>query len=475
LVIDQGATDKVFGPIRQGHFRLFSGSLAHFYADLLEFLDQGIFGFSAEPVRKKQAQNEIKEFLENRAWKERFESENDETSGGGPAHVQAYARLVSCGWLIEVRDGLRTVVDIDSDARLLLNALLDIKSGKIRSFGGEVLQVKTLLDAAIRDPDNSAQTIQAAGNQARRFLTNLKAISGALRRIEQDMRQTRTIEAMMDSFFDSLVSENLVQDYRNLRSRNNPFRFRHDLVVAAEKLSSDSILLGVLSESLVREGRAPNEAAALQMIQDDLSVIIQVFVMVDDHLDLIERTNARIERRIRNIIHFLDRMGDDQTGVFIDASRGLGRNGKKSETELPVSIGLLNKPAPIDAASLYRARAKPRPTEPTVARRKVPDPALVAYEMAKEAYSERVRVTPAKVRTFLDAQMGARSCIAGSEMRIETLDDFFVFERLPEIRTRFPNDLSEVRVERIDAGVIDNQWIRCADFRVYRETDGGQT
>ena len=230
----------------------------------------------------------------------------------------------------------------------------------------------------------------------------------------------------MNSFFTSIVGETLVKDFQNLRSRNNPYRFRHDLVVSAERLKSDSLTLGVLSDSLVREGRTSTPEDAESGIQNDLEIITHVFDLVDEHLDIIEQTNARIERRIRNTVRFLDRMGNDETGTFIDAARALGDAENSGVAKLPINLPILDSRPPIEAASLYKKRALLRVPKPVVARRRDPDPALVAYELAKEAYGERARVTSKKVRSFLDRQMGDKPTMLGSEMKIANLDDFFV-------------------------------------------------
>ena len=277
---------------------------------------------------------------------------------------------------------------------------------------------------------------------------------------------------MMDSFFTSIVGETLVQDFQNLRSRNNPYRFRYDLVVSAERLKSDRLTLGVLSESLVREGRATTPEDAERGIQNDLDIITHVFDLVGEHLDMIEQTNARIERRIRNTIRFLDRMGNDETGTLIDAARALGGAENSGVAELPINLPILDARPPIDAASLFKKRTRPNVPKPVVARRRPPDPALVAYELAKEAYGERARVTPRKVRSFLDRQMGDEPTMLGSGMMIVDLDDFFVFERLPEVTVQFPGQMPELKITTTPGCLINNGWITCGDFRVSREQEG---
>ena len=147
---------NLFGPLHSSHFRLLSGSKAEFYACLLEHLDETLLRSSIDAIRAKTAQTVIAEFIASQSYQQVL-TEDDE--GGGSPHTVVYARLVECGWLVEYRDRMRKIVDFDSNARLLLQSLLDIKSDRVRYFGSEVLQVKTLLDAAIRKPEASAQTI----------------------------------------------------------------------------------------------------------------------------------------------------------------------------------------------------------------------------------------------------------------------------------------------------------------------------
>lgn len=433
-------------------------------AELVEHLEGTLFSFSAEAVRRKRALSAIAEFLSERSWQASF----DEGAGGpdGPAHSIAYARLVDCGWIVEHRDGLRTVVDFDSDARVLLQALLDIKSGKVRSFGGEVLQVKSLVETAIADPESASQNIASAGGHARRFMLNIRAITGALRKIEQDMKSRATVRDMMSSFFDGYVTDTLVTDYKKLRSRNNPYRFRHVLVETVQAAVVNGPLLDVLGAAYAREGRASDAAQAIQTIQGDLMLIAEVFSAVDDHLDMIERTNSRIERRLRNIARFLDRMGDDRTGAFVAAARALGQSRLSADHPLPVAAPILDEPSPVDAASLYRARAKPRITPKVVARRKERDPAMVRFEMEKRIYGERARITPEKVRAYLARQLVGRTRMPGSAMTIETLDDFFVFERLLFVHQQFGDRLPEIEVRPLRGALVDNEWIACPDFEV---------
>lgn len=459
-------SSRVFGPIERGHFQLFATSNGEFYALLLEYLETKVFAFSADLMKKKELQSSIAEFIAQRKWQSQLEQDEDLSAENNHLHTAVYSRLLRCGWLIEHRVGLKTIVDLDSEARLFLQALLDIKNGKVRSFGGEVLQVKTLVESAIIDPDEKAQNIMAAGNHSRRFMTNLRAIIGAMRKIEQDMKGQSTVGGVINSFFVTYITDELISDFKKLRASNNPYRFRHQLVDRVQFLMEDQLKLNDLIRAYGRELNLEADVAE-ESILTDLNTISEVFLAVDLHLDMIEAANLRIERRIRNVARFLDRMGDDQTGQFIEAAKALGASSAASNEDLDIQCDLISFDRPVGPHSLHKARKKPRPAVPVIARKKQRDPALVMFEDAKRAYADRARVSEAKVRIYLERVLKDRDEQQGSEMEITNLDDFFVFERLPHLATQFPDGLEEYVITK-EPGLVENEWITIPNFRVRR-------
>lgn len=456
----------IFPPIHQGHFRLFATGNGAFYAELVEHLEATLFAMSAEVVRRKTAQAAIREFVLEREWRQSFASE--EETGSQPIHQAIYARLVDCGWLTEIQDGLRLIVDFDSNARLLLNALIDIREGRVRSFGGEVLQVYTLFSSAVEEPDRKSLNALSAGKLARNFMANLRAITGGLRTIEQEVRNQGSPREMMNVFFETYDSNRLVSDFKRLRSHNNPFRFRHDLIEEAERLANDAPLLERMAAGLVRDGHAGDADHAVVLIQAELTVIVEVFRAVDTHVAMIEQTNRRIERRIRNVALFLDRMGTDETGVMLEAARCLAARGAGRTETVPLDLPFIDAPPPVDAASLFRARARPKKPPPVRVRRRERDLAEILSDQAREAYAARVHVTAERARSFLESKLGEHDRLRGSEIPIADLDEFFVFERLPFLAEHVRKALPEFAIRPIPEARVANDWITCAEFEVAR-------
>ena len=457
--------NSVFGPLHAGHFKVFSSSSGPLFADLIIHLDQTLFSFSVEPIGKRAAQVAVKEFCDQRAW---VDVADEDGAPGDLPHIAIYNRLVLCGWVVEMPDGLRTIVDLDGAARLLLSALRDIKSGRIRSFGGEVLQVKTLLESVSDNPAQKSQNIRSAGILARGFMGHLRAIASAMRTLEQQIKSRSQQDLIFETYFELFDGEDLVADFKKLRSANNPYRFRQELVTLADRLASDRNFLATCAAEWIKEGLAPASDDIDDLVALDLNDIVNVFTAVDQHLSLIEATNIRIERRIANIARFMNRVGSDRTGIYMKAVRLLGSTNLKGADELPVDTPFLDGSPPIDSASLYRARKKPQKTEPAVATKPDPDPALLAYQSAKHAYAELARITPGKVSAYLDALLADCDILRGSDIDITQLTDFFIFERLPAISQILAREHLGYIIERIPNSRIQTSWINCTDFEIRR-------
>lgn len=471
------ADERLFGTLRPSLFRVFTGRNGGFFAELLEYLDAEVLGFTGEPVPRKTAIRAIGEFIDRKARDLAFD---DEEAGDGqaedpretdPRRYIAFDRLQKCGWFVEHRDRYRRIVDFDPDARLLFQALLEIKAGRLRSYGGEVLQVLTLVQAAAADPADKSEAIRNAARSARGFMNHLRSISGAMRKVEQIIVAETSVRGMFGRFFDEFVSRHLIADYKQLTTQNNPFRFRARLIREATAVLENTALMHTLAEGYVREARAGDLREALYALADELSLVIKVFRSVDDHLDLIAATNQRVEKRIRTTVRFLDRIAESRTGAFIAAIAALGRSPLRSDDEVDVGHRLLAAEAPVGARHLYQARGRRRPVEPTRTLKQPKDQGLVAYQYYKRSYAERARVTPDKIVDYLERQLGGRTEIAAVEMSIETLDDFFVFERLRDLPYLFAGRVAGFELRQLD-GRVDNEWISCPGFVIRRRPAG---
>ena len=129
---------------------------------------------------------------------------------------------------------------------------------------------------------------------------------------------------------------------------------------------------------------------------------------------------------------------------------------------------LLKTKLPLGDMHSYEDRIAPPEIEAIKITRPAKSPERIAYEKAVARYRERVTVTPNKIETYLQHHMNDQGEIKGSDLPINSLDDFFIFERLRSLEFLEGGVLaSDWSVDQI-SGRIDNEWISCRDFLIRR-------
>lgn len=351
------ATDRLFGTLPPDLFRLLSGPARWFYADLLEHLDRELFGIGAGAAKQREAMEAIAEFIDRQVRAMPSIEDGDGRDGKEGAQVAspasaAYGRLVATGWLVEHRDRYRRAVDLDGGARLLLDLMLDIKRGRTRSYGGEVLQVLSSLEAARLDPADRSEGVRNAARASKSFLGHLRSVSSGLRAAERHVAAQAGLAAMFSAFFDDFVARHLMEDYKRLHTQSNPFRFRFQIIESAEATLADPVLLDRLAEAYNREGRAGSAADARGIVSAELREVLRAFLSLDEHLEAIEDISRDMERRLRNTVQHLERVSAADTGPVAGAMQALGRCGASAVS--PGPLGLLVPCVPLGPAHLFQ-------------------------------------------------------------------------------------------------------------------------
>jgi len=214
---------RIFGALPPDLFRVFSGPARWFYADLLEQIDRTVFGDFPTVISRHEMTSAIRDFIDRRGYEVQLE---DDATGQSSSELKAriaYRRLLDTGWLTEFRDRYRRVVDMNANARLVLTTLLEIKAGRTRSYGGEVLQVLLQLEGADKDPEHRSEAIRNASKSARSFMHHLRSISGAVRQIEEELVGQTDMRTLFRKFFEDFVEHFLIADFKQLKSTTNPF------------------------------------------------------------------------------------------------------------------------------------------------------------------------------------------------------------------------------------------------------------
>lgn len=445
-------------------FRPLASPSRAFNAALLLHLHRRVFGDAAEPLRKAELLATIGDF--SMGWTQ-DQIADDETTPADPVERRSavYRRLIEAGWLVERRERYVPVVDFDPEARILIEELSRLDRGETRSYGGAVLDVLGALESATANPAERSEALSNAAKAARAFLAHLRGLAGAMRKIEERILREDDLRAAFRLYFEDFVERHLVSDYRTLHTRFNPFRFRSGIVSEAGRALRDPLTIRALAEGNLREGRARDLAAAEKGVRTDLAEIYAVFEGIDPHLDAVASVVARLERRIAAALRYRDHRDSVRIERTAAALRAVGAVSDLAEAPAP-QVSLLRPP--VGEPHLYAPRLSRRPilSEPMPDVRI--DAAVEAFVAAKDAYRLRTTVTPETVAAFVEGLLRDRAAVRGSQIRIEGVDDFVVFQRLRELDMLFEGRLSErYRLIHLKDRVA-NGWLDCPDFVVER-------
>ncbi|SOR30366.1 protein of unknown function [Methylorubrum extorquens] len=202
------------------------------------------------------------------------------------------------------------------------------------------------------------------------------------------------------------------------------------------------------------------------MVRTDLVEILSIFEGLDPHLDAVAEVVARLERRISAALRYRDPRDSARIERAAAALRAVGA-GEDDLAGLPLpQISLLRPPI-----------GPPQLTNPRMPRRIIEyeplpeidiDPAIEAFIAAKDEFRRRITVTPERIVAYLDARLAQVKALRGSDIQVDDVDAFVVFQRLREIDVLFDGVLrSRYRVARIE-GRVSNGWLDCPDFMIER-------
>lgn len=481
---------SLFDKLPDRIFRPLSAANRRFYAALLMHLYEHSFDSVGDTPRVTDLIGEIGDFIDRHTLSDAaFDAESDEASAGGVGdgvrslalreakgqdarRYEAYHFLKESGWLIELRDRYRKLVDLSPEGRLLLRELHKIASGDTRSYGGVVLNVLGNLDQAMAHPDERSENIRNAWQFSRDFVQHLRTLSGRMRRVEDEILDQEGLRNFFRAFFADYISKYLITDYKTLYTKNNPFRFRGTILDRVRQIEGDALLMPRLAAGYVREGRAESEEAAEETIRRELAEVYRTFDNIDRHLEIIDETQSRIERRVHTVIRYMDRDDGGLLDRATQALRALGASALPPDGTVDTDAHLFRAERLLGEDALYQQRQPRREIARTRLSETLPDPAVVAFERAKEEYARRMAVTPQRVRVFLDRILDGRDRVLASEIAIDNVDDFVVFQRLRETDLMFDGLLAgRFRIERMAASA-ENEWLEFADFAICRAVTG---
>ena len=436
------------------------------YSDLLLHLYHRTFELSAEAPRRADVVREIEDFLFR--WETTqgpvLDEETLEPSGDDRARA-VYQRLVDTGWLVEHRERYVRLVDFDPEASMLVQVLAEIEKGEARSYGGAVLGVLGALEGTAAEPDERSESLRNALRGANEFMAHMRTVSISLRQAEDRILKQPSVREVFRHFFEDFVERHLIRDFKTLHTKDNPFRFRAAIVRQANAMMMDDELVAKLGEAYAREGRAEDAGAGQDRVREEIAQVIAVFDAADLHLDAIDATVARIERRIVNTARYMDRIINPSQVRLTEAIKALADD---LRDDVPVATALLPRILPLGPVHVPAPRRERTVVAPTVIRDTPVDPGALVYARAKEEYVRRTRVTAPVLASYVDKVLGEKTEVRARDIMLHTVEDFVAFQRLRELPSIFNGALASRFELVLLPGRCSNDWIACQDFLIRR-------
>jgi len=459
--------DRLFSPLASANRHIYAALILDLYPLFFDQIHADVFP-SRETVRQ-----EIEERLAvmSAIWQEESEPSLQPEPDANPAAL-SYRRLLAAGWIEEEVEGYRVRVTVPPAVGTLWASLMEIARPDRVFYGGMVLSIFNNVQKAWEEPQAQVLALRQAAREARRFLQHLNTMIYGLKGLLDDIAGFDDHRQILSRFFEDFVERILVQDYKRLKTRNNPFRYRQQILQRARDLEFDLERKQALVEGFMEQSGETDSEAAWQAVNDDIARLRGVFEQLDGHLARVDRYRAKVERRVADTIRYLDRsqpgMAARIAGLLQRLGPHIGAIEDSADTILPLPVIDVRPVAP---QSLKEAPRHRRPPEPRLLRSRPIDPSALARQQALRAYLDRRRIDPRRIARYLERHLEQGSSIDGETLVITGVEDFIAFTHLRHLdylpgagRLR-----REYRIERHE-GWIDNAWVRCPAFSVHRRT-----
>lgn len=404
----------------------------------------------------------------------RWEREEDEPEGETepPRSTAEYAsriyrRLVVTGWLEEEQQIYRNYVLISPANSLLLRTLVSISSFEKRSYGGAVLNVLSSLEAAINDPEGRGITLSEAAQTAAEFSAHLTDMMLGLRELKNNLAASDSPQEIVRNFFDKFVEHILVSDYKTLKTKNNPFRFRRQILSLLRDLQFDTVKL----DKMVRHYQEQFENDyfdAEAMVHTHINRIIRIFESVDKRLDTIDDFRYRLEKRVADTVRYMDKT---TPGMASRLSRLIGELAKDDNKLLDNPVNSLDELGFISPSSLRNPMRRKIKTEPRVIRQQIIDPKVLELRELFKQYKERREVRVDRIEAYLDRHFAKSDTLPASDFEIDTIEDYICFSyvrHLASLGKKGRKTAARFNIEFKEQYTQVADMVECRDFTIHR-------
>ncbi len=378
-----------------------------------------------------------------------------------------YRRLVQTGWLEEEQKIYRTYVLLQPAISYLLRSLVFIARLEKRSYGGAVLNVLSSLEAAINDPVGRGITLSEASETAAEFSAHLTDMMLGLRELKINLSESHNPQEIVRGFFDRFVEHILVSDYKTLKTKNNPFRFRRQILSLLRDLQFDLLKLEQLTKHYQMQYEVDFESAEA-MVHQHITRIIRIFESVDLRLAAIDDFRYQLEKRVADTVRYMDKT---TPGMAARLSRLIAQVSRKDGREIP-RVNSLEQYTFISPSSVRSPIRRRVEAAPRVITQQTIDPKVLQMRQLFKEWKERREVKVDRIDAYLERHFDqGQKTLAATDFSIESIEDYICFSYVRHLSTlgkkaRKTSDRYEITFD--DSYVCVADMVECRGFTIHR-------
>lgn len=376
-----------------------------------------------------------------------------------------YRRLVQTGWLEEEQRIYRTFVLVSPAISFLLRSLVSISNLEKRSYGGAVLNVLSSLESATNDPAGRGITLSEAAQTAADFSAHLTDMMLGLRELKISLSQSLTPQEVVRGFFDRFVEHILVSDYKTLKTKNNPFRFRRQILSILRDLQFDTVKLDKLTRHYQEQFEIVYEDAEA-MVHMHINRIIRIFESVDKRLDSIDDFRYRLEKRVADTVRYMDKTTPGMASRLSRIISEVAKHDAMPALETLEEVGFIS---PSSVRSPMRRRIQ---AEPKVITQQVIDPKVLELRQLFKEFKERREVRIDRIESYLDRHFAQQDTLRADEFKIDTIEDYICFSyirHLASLGKKAKKVADQFNIQFNDQYTQVAGMVECRDFVIYRK------
>ena len=410
-----------------------------------------------------------------RIW-EREEDEEHEENYQAPRSTIEYAnriyrRLISTGWLEEEQQIYKSYVLMAPANSFLLRSLVSISRMEKRSYGGAVLNVLSSLESAVNDPEGRGITLQEAAKASAEFSAHLTDMLLGLRELKISLANSDSPQEIVRQFFDTFVEQILVSDYKTLKTKNNPFRFRRQILSMLRDLQFDTIKLEKLTEHY--QLQFENEYIDAQaMVHTHINRIIRIFESVDKRLDSIDDFRYKLEKRVADTIRYMDKT---TPGMASRLSRLISAVAKDDSVLQKQPITQLESVGFLSAHSVRSPIRRRIEVSPRIIRQQIIDPKVLELRELFKQYKERREVRVDRIENYLAKHFENTDTVQAKQFQIASIEDYICFSyirHLASLGKKAKATTDKFQIQFKDDYIEVDEMVICRDFTIQSTKKG---